>query len=160
MSQEKLKKIMMSEETFENLRKEFVEQIKQREDVSLIIMPKMEVFAHLILKTPDVSAVILNEQEKLEITKLSVEDFKSIGDLNMSAIDFARRIQYMSEIDFEQRIKEINDKVMKTFMMKSELPSLVETVRVSDVCLKKSKDSKPYVPRVIGKPNSKIRGGR
>lgn len=160
MNEEKLKKIMISEETFENLKREFVNQIEKHDDVSFVIMPKMEVFAHLILKTPDVSAVILSKQEELEIAKLSVEDFKSDADFNMSAIDFARRIQYMSEIDFAQRIKEINDKMIKEFTNKPELPPLPQMLDTCYTYEKKSESRKPYVPRVIGKPNTKARGGR
>ena len=160
MSEDTLKKIIISEETFEALKRDLTEQIQRREDVKLLVLPKMEVFAHLILRTPNDSAVILNKKEELEIVKLSVEDFKAIADFNMSEIDFARRIQNMSEIDFAQRIKEINDKIMKEFTCKPELLPLPKMLDVSYVYVKKSQNSKPYVPRVIGKPNSKARGGR
>ncbi|MBR2300145.1 MAG: hypothetical protein IJ870_06210 [Alphaproteobacteria bacterium] len=137
-----IKKILISEETFETLKQEEVEKLREKKDVDIVILSQTEVLSHFIHNTAGVAAVILSKTEQKDL-------------LNSSGADFN-----LPEDVFEQRIKEIKRNLEPIEFKIPELPKLPEMIPASYIYNEQKNKVKPYVPRCIGTPNNKKRGGR
>ncbi len=140
--EENIKKIIISEETFETLKQEEIEKLREKKDVDIVILSPKEVFSHYIHNTAGVAAVILSKTEQKDL-------------LNSSGADFG-----VPEDVFEQRIKEIKKNLEPIEFKIQELPKLPEMITASYIYKEQKNKVKPYVPRRIGTPNNKKRGGR
>ena len=144
--EENIKKIIISEETFETLKQEEIEKLREKKDVGIVILPQKEVFSHFIHNTAGVAAVILSKTEQKDL-------------LNSSGADFN-----LPEDVFEQRIKEIKKNLEPIeFKMPQHIEELLEDFPQminQGIYDNQKQQNKPYVPRTIGRPNSKKKGGR
>lgn len=140
--EENIKKIIISEETFETLKQEEIEKLREKKDVDIIVLSQTEVFSHYIHITAGIAAVILSKAEQKDL-------------LNSSGADFN-----LPEDVFEQRIKEIKKNLEPIEFKIQELPNLPEILDAKYIYQEQRKQEKPYVPRTIGKPISKKKGGR
>jgi|GEM_PF-5231006 len=146
--EENIKKIIISEETFETLKQEEIEKLREKKDVGIVILPQTEVFSHFIHNTAGVAAVILSKTEQKDL-------------LNSSGADFD-----VPEDVFEQRIKEIKKNLEPIeFKMPQHIEELLENLpqmiyEDPRPFPSQKQQNKYYVPHTIGRPNSKKKGGR
>ena len=129
-NEEKFKKIAISQETFDKLTEEFINNLKQKENAVLVVMPREEIFSHAKKNSSDISGVILAQDEAKEYEKERTAQERII------------------EFKMPQHIEELLE----------NLPQMIyEDPRPFP---SQKQQNKPYVPRTIGRPNSKKKGGR
>ncbi len=127
-NEEKFKKIAVSQETFDKLTEEFIDNLKQKENAVLVVMPREEIFSHTKKNSSDISGVILVQDE--------VKEYEKERAAQERIIEF-KMPQYIDELI-------------------ESLPQMID----SKVYDNQKQQNKPYVPRTIGRPNSKKKGGR
>ena len=127
-NEEKFKKIAVSQETFDKLTEEFIDNLKQKENAVLVVMPREEIFSHTKKNSSDISGVILAQDE--------VKEYEKERAAQERIIEF-KMPQYIDELI-------------------ESLPQMID----SKVYDNQKQQNKPYVPRTIGRPNSKKKGGR
>ena len=121
-----LKKVVISEKTLAQMTPEFLEKLKQEDNVKLVVIGNdMICDVKRIAHQENASIIILNEEEKQELIE-----------------------QKMIEEENEKRIFEIKD-----------LPH-VDIQDAKYLYMRSERKQKFYVPRIIGRANSKKKGGR
>ena len=126
-----LRKIAISQETFEKLTEDFIEHLKNEEKVQLIIVGNSDLHPSNIQHL-EVSGVILAQDEAEKYKKELEMEEKIIEYQNMSSLG-----------NIEKMIEQMD---------------LLNTYTPERITLPKKQ--KYYVPRTIGKPNPKKKGGR
>ena len=129
-----LRKIAISKETFEKLSEDFVERLKNEEKINLVILDKADMhpknLSHL-----EVSGVIMVQDEVNQYQK----ELELISPGMPDNETLAKQIEEMN----------------KVFEMKN-VPEVA--IEYQNICEKPKQ--KHYVPRTIGRHNSKKKGGR
>lgn len=125
-NEEEIKKIVVSEKTLAQMTPEFLEKLKEENNVRLVVVSndmisEIKAIAH----QEGASIIILNEDEKREMIE-----------------------QKIIEEENEKRIFEIKD-----------FP-LMDIQDARYLYVKPERKQRFYVPRTIGRPNSKKKGGR
>jgi len=124
------KKLAVSQETFDKLTEEFINNLKQNENVVLVVMPREEIFSHTKKNSDDISGIILAQDEAKEYEKELIEQ------------------QRIIEFQTPHRIEELIENLPQMIYADPRpFPS-------------QKQQNKYYVPRTIGRPNSKKKGGR
>lgn len=127
---EAFKKIAVSETTFSQMSEELIAHLKQKENVRLVVVEDSLIHEHKMLAREKIDVVILSKDEEKELKTMSLE-----------SIDHDRIRKQMEEIN-------------KIFE-KQDLPEIIDYEIVHQEPKRKF-----YVPRSIGKPNPKKKGGR
>lgn len=131
MSEENLRKIAISEETFEKLTADFIEHLKNEEKIELVVVSAENLHPGSMHRL-DVSGVILAQDE--------AEKYKKELEMQEKIIEY----QNMSSLDNIEKMIEQMDMLTTYVPERMTLPQ----------------KQKYYVPRTIGKPNPKKKGGR
>jgi len=131
MNKEKIKKIAISETTFSQISEEMIERLKKEEKVMLVVVDDSLIREYKMLAHEKIDGIILSKEEAKEIELPEPE-----------MLDHAK---------LEKQLEEMS----KVFEMQN-VPDIIEDYqRVYE-----RPKQKFYVPRTIGKPNSKKKGGR
>lgn len=128
---EKMRKIAVSETTFSQMSEELVEHLKTEEKVLIVVVDDSLIHEHKMLTHEKIDAIILSKEEEKELELISP--------------------QMPDNETLAKQIEEMN----KVFEMKN-----VPEVIVEDRRIYQEPKQKYYVPRTIGRPNSKKKGGR
>ena len=128
---EKIRKIAVSETTFSQMSEELVEHLKTEEKVLIVVVDDSLIHEHKMLTHEKIDAIILSKEEEKELELISP--------------------QMPDNETLAKQIEEMN----KVFEMKN-----VPEVIVEDRRIYQEPKQKYYVPRTIGRPNSKKKGGR
>jgi len=127
MSGDNLRKMAISTKTFEQLSEEFIEHLKNKEKIELIVVEPKDLYCKPMDEL-GVSGIILTQEENTEYEAAKAK-----------------------EAEAQKRIAEYRRPDIDLSALTSEL--LYDAPRTY-------KRPKPYVPRTIGRPNPKKRGGR
>jgi len=128
---EKMRKIAVSETTFSQMSEELVEHLKTEEKVLIVVVDDSLIHEHKMLTHEKIDAIILSKEEEKELELISP--------------------QMPDNETLAKQIEEMN----KVFEMKN-----VPEVIVDYQPIYERPKQKHYVPRTIGRPNSKKKGGR
>ena len=152
MSEEKIKKIIISDEVAEKINQEFIENLQKKENVELVVVSAGVIHEQKMLQhiAPKGSCVIVSvpKEETSDLTKAQNAICKAI-------IARENEIKEMAE-EFKNEFKEI---LKQEELMKNVKIPEVEAYTPSAEEYNKLK-KKYNVPRTIGKPNSTRKGGR
>lgn len=131
---EKMRRIAVSETTFSQMSEELIEHLKTEEKVLLFVVEDSLIHEHKMLMHEKIDGIILSKEEEKEI-----------------AIELAAP-EMFDDAKLEKQLEEMS----KVFEMQdSDLPEIID----HEALYNKPKQ-KFYVPRIIGRSNSKKKGGR
>ena len=148
-NEEKFKKIAISQETFDKLTEEFINNLEQKENVVLVVMPREEIFSHAKKNSSDISGVILAQDEIKKYKKRLITE----GILALLAQEEAK--EYEKELTAQERIFEFKTPQHIEELLE-DFPQMID----QGIYENQKRQNKYYVPRTIGRPNSKKKGGR
>ena len=158
-----LRKIAISKETFEKLSEEFIERLKNEEKINLVILDKA-VMHPKNLSHLDVSGVIMVQDEVDRYQK----ELELISPEMLDNETLAKQFKERSKVFEMQNVPEIIEDYRRVYERPKQLEEMnkvfemknVPEVIVEDRRIYQEPKQKYYVPRTIGKPNSKKKGGR
>ena len=128
---EKMRRIAVSETTFSQISEELIEHLKNEEKVLLFVVDDSLIHERKMLMHEKIDGIILSQTEKKEMELAEPE--------------------MPDNMKLEKQIEEMN----KVLQMK-DVPEVVADYQP----ISERPKQKHYVPRTIGRPNSKKKGGR
>lgn len=146
MNQEKIRKIIISEETFKNMKEELIEQLQKEEKVEIVV-------AHVGSIHDQKMRQHIANGGACVIVSSPKEDAKDIAEMENLIIEELKR-----EDEENKRLGAIIKENYEELMGKA---SAIEVVSPEAEYQKYNNPRKKYsIPRTIGRPNSTKKGGR
>lgn len=151
MSEEKIKKIIISDEVAEKINQEFIENLQKKENIELVVVSAGVIHEQKMLQhiAPKGSCVIVSvpKEETSDLTKAQNAICKAIMERENEIKEMAEEFNEFKEIFKQEELM----KNVKSPEVEAYAPPAEEY----------NKSKKKYnVPRTIGKPNSTRKGGR
>lgn len=152
MSEEKIKKIIISDEVAEKINQEFIENLQKKENIELVVVSVGVIHEQKMLQhiAPKGSCVIVSvpKEETADLTKAQNVLCKAIMERENETEEMAEKLK----AGFEEILKQ--EELMKNV-------KIPEVEAYTPPAEEYNKPKKKYnIPRTIGKPNSTRKGGR